>query len=220
MIKAVIFDLDGLLIDSEPLWQEAEIEIFQQVKINLTNKLCLETKGLRIDQVVEYWFQKYPWNNLSKKAVEDLIVSKVIELIESKGEALPGVEQVISFVQQKPVQLALASSSSSKIIKAALQKLGLGELFSQIYSAESEPLGKPHPGVYLTTARKLGVLPQECLAIEDSLNGVLSAKAAQMKCLAIPEGPQINNSRFNIADLQLKSLVDFDESVWQSLNQQ
>jgi len=219
MIKAVIFDLDGLLIDSEPLWQEAEIEIFQQVNIKLTNKLCLQTKGLRIDQVVEYWFQKFPWNNLSKKAVEDLIVSKVIELVESKGKALPGVKQVISFVQQKPVKIALASSSSSKIIKAALKKLGLSKLFSQIYSAESEPLGKPHPGVYLTTAHKLGVRPQECLAIEDSLNGVLSAKAAQMICLAIPESSQRKNSRFDIADLQLESLVDVNESVWQSLEQ-
>ncbi len=220
MIKAVIFDLDGLLIDSEPLWQQAEIEIFQQVNINLTNKLCLQTKGLRIDQVVQYWFQRYPWNNLSKKAVEDLIVTKVIELIELSGKALPGVEKVTSFVQQKPVKIALASSSSSKIIQAALSKLDLSELFSQIYSAESEPLGKPHPGVYLTTAHKLEVTPQECLAIEDSLNGVLSAKAAQMKCLAIPEDSQQDNSRFNIADLQLKSLADFDESVWQSLNQE
>lgn len=220
MIKAVIFDLDGLLIDSEPLWQEAEIEIFQQVNIKLTNQLCLQTKGLRIDQVIEYWFQRYPWSNLSKKAIEDLIVDQVINLIELKGKALPGVEQVTAFVQQKPVKIALASSSSSKIIKAALQKLGLGELFSQIYSAESELLGKPHPGVYLTTARKLGVQPQACLAVEDSLNGVLSAKAAQMKCLAIPEDSQQDNSRFNIADLQLKSLVDFDESVWRSLSQE
>ena len=220
MIKAVIFDLDGLLIDSEPLWQEAEIKVFQQVNISLTSQLCLQTKGLRIDEVVEYWFQKYPWHNLSKKAVEDLIVTNVIELIKDKGTALPGTEQSISFVQSKSVKIALASSSSSKIIKAALQRLDLSELFSQIYSAESEPLGKPHPGVYLTTAHKLGVKPQECLAIEDSLNGVLAAKAAQMKCLAIPEDSQQDNSRFNIADLQLRSLADFDESVWQRLNQE
>ena len=81
VIEAVIFDLDGLLIDSEPLWQEAEILVFQQVNIILTPELCLQTKGLRIDEVVEYWYQKYPWTNLSKQKVEQLIVAKVIELI-------------------------------------------------------------------------------------------------------------------------------------------
>ena len=218
MIKAVIFDMDGLLIDSEPLWQEAEILVFKQVNITLTHELCLQTKGLRIDEVVNYWYQKYPWQNLTKKEVETLIVEKLINLIHLKGEPLPGVEKVVSFVQQKPVKIALASSSATIIIKAALQKLNLIDVFTQIYSAETEPLGKPHPGVYLTTADKLNVLPQECLAIEDSLNGVLAAKSAQMKCIAIPEELEQNNPKFAIADIQLNSLEALNDSVWNSLN--
>ncbi|MEM7595010.1 MAG: hexitol phosphatase HxpB, partial [Cyanobacteria bacterium P01_A01_bin.83] len=160
MIKAVIFDLDGLLIDSEPLWQQAEILIFKQVNIELTPKLCLQTKGLRIDEVVDYWYQKYPWTNLTKSEVEQLIVDKLIELIKSQGKALPGVAHAISFVRQKQVQIALASSSSLKIIQAALKALNLNNAFVEVYSAESEILGKPHPGVYLTTANKLNVAPQ------------------------------------------------------------
>ena len=199
MIKAVIFDLDGLLIDSEPLWQEAEILIFQQVNIVLNNKLCLQTKGLRIDEVVEYWYQKYPWTNMSKQEVETAIVDKVIELIFLKGKPLPGVDTAISFVREKQVKMALASSSSLKIIQAALKKLNLANVFAKVYSAESEKLGKPYPGVYLTTAENLGVAPQTCLAIEDSLNGVLAAKAAQMKCIAIPEAAQGNNSEAKLA---------------------
>ena len=195
MIKAVIFDLDGLLIDSEPLWQEAEILIFQQVNIVLNNRLCLQTKGLRIDEVVEYWYQKYPWTNMSKQEIETAIVDKVIELISLKGKPLPGVDTAISFVQQKVGKMGLASSSSMKIIQAALKKLNLTDIFAEVYSAESEKLGKPYPGVYLTTAEKLGVVPQTCLAIEDSLNGVLAAKAAQMKCIAIPEAPQCDNPK-------------------------
>ncbi|MCC0176214.1 hexitol phosphatase HxpB [Waterburya agarophytonicola K14] len=217
-IKAVIFDLDGLLVDSEPLWQEAEILVFQEVNITLTSELCLRTKGLRIDEVVDYWYQQYPWTNLSKQEIEKAIVVKVIELIYLKGKPLPGVDYAISFVRQKQVKIALASSSSLKIIQATLEKLNLTEVFTEIYSAESEILGKPHPGVYLTTANKLNVTPQECLALEDSLNGVLAAKAAQMKCIAIPELGQQNNLRFAIADKILRSLTELNDEIWDSLN--
>ena len=217
-IEAVIFDLDGLLIDSEPLWQEAEILVFKQVNIYLTRQLCLQTKGLRIDEVVDYWYQRYPWTILSQLEVADSIVDRLIELISLKGESLPGVDDAIAFVRQKPVKMALASSSASNIIRAALQKLELSDVFSQVYSAESEILGKPHPGVYLTTANQLKVAPQKCLAIEDSLNGVLAAKAAQMKCIAIPEPSQQNNPKFAIADRILHSLTELDEEVWNSFN--
>ncbi len=218
MIEAVIFDLDGLLIDSEPLWQEAEILVFAQVNILLTTELCLKTKGLRIDEVVDYWYQQYPWNNLLKSEVEELIVAKVIELIHLKGKPLPGVDNALSLVKSKDVKIALASSSAAKIIQAALQRLDLADVFTQIYSAESEILGKPHPGVYLTTAKKLNVLPQSCLALEDSLNGVLAAKAAQMKCIAIPEVAQQDNPKFAIADTILQSLEEFNQSVWNNLD--
>ena len=217
MIEAVIFDLDGLLIDSEPLWQEAEILVFQQVNIALTRELCLQTKGLRIDEVVEYWYQKYPWTNLTKQKVEQLIVAKVIELIHLKGKPLAGVDRAISFVRQKQVKIALASSSALPIIHAALQRLNLTEVFTEIYSAESEVLGKPYPGVYLTTANKLKVAPQKCLALEDSLNGVLAAKAAQMKCIAIPEPAQRDRPQFAIADTILQSLEELNDTVWHSL---
>lgn len=217
VIKAVIFDMDGLLIDSEPLWQEAEILIFRQVNIALTTELCLQTKGLRIDEVVDYWYQRYPWTNLSLLEVENLIVAKVIELIHLKGKPLPGVKEAIAFVQQKQVEIALASSSATIIIQAALQRLNLTDTFTQIYSAESELLGKPHPGVYLTTASKLNVLPQECLALEDSLNGVLAALAAQMRCIAIPESLEYHNPKFAIADVILKSLAEFNQDIWQKI---
>ena len=217
MFKAVIFDLDGLLIDSEPLWQEAEILIFKRVNIILTPDLCLRTKGLRIDEVVDYWYQRYPWKNLAKQEVEELIVAKLIELIHLKGKPLAGVESAIAFIQQQPVKIALASSSASIIIQAALQKLNLTDVFVRVYSAESEALGKPHPGVYLTTAKQIDVLPQHCLALEDSLNGVLAAKAARMKCIAIPEPLQYNNPQFAIADRILKSLEELDFKVWHEL---
>ncbi|MBE9211820.1 hexitol phosphatase HxpB [Plectonema cf. radiosum LEGE 06105] len=218
MIEAVIFDMDGLLIDSEPLWQQAEIAIFKQVEIILIPSMCLQTKGLRIDEVVEYWYKKYPWDNLSKLQVEEAIVNKLIELIHLQGKALAGVKEAINYVKTKDVKIALASSSSSKIINAALEKLNIADNFEIIYSAESEFLGKPHPGVYLTTADKLGVSPQNCLALEDSLNGVLAAKAAQMKCIAIPEMSEFHNPKFAIADIVLESLEQLNDNIWDLVN--
>ena len=218
MIKAVIFDLDGLLIDSEPLWQEAEILIFKRVNIFLNSELCSQTRGLRIDEVVDYWYRKSPWTNLTKLEVEELIVSKLIELIHLEGKPLPGVAEAIAFVQSKNVKIALASSSALNIIQAALQKLELADTFVEVYSAESEILGKPHPGVYLTTAKKLNIPPQSCLALEDSLNGVLAAKAAQMKCIAIPEAKQQQNPKFTIANRILASLEELNDSVWKDLD--
>ena len=218
MIEAVIFDMDGLLIDSEPLWQQAEITVFKQVDIILIPSMCLQTKGLRIDEVVEYWYKKYPWDKLSKKQVEEAIVDKLIELILTEGKALIGVSEAINFVKSKNLKVALDSSSSYKIINAALQKLKIADDFEIIYSAESETLGKPHPGVYLTTAEKLGISPQNCLALEDSLNGVLAAKSAQMKCIAIPEISEYHNPKFAIADMVLESLELLDDNIWDFVN--
>lgn len=219
MIKAVIFDMDGLLIDSEPFWQQAEIEMFKQVNIPLNHKLCRQTTGLRIDEVVNYWYNKFPWKTLPKSKLVEDITNRVIELISEHGEAKPGVYEIIEFFKTKNLKIALASSSSYPIIEIVLKKLGIKTIFTSIYSASEEPYGKPHPGVYLTTAENLQVIPQDCLVLEDSLNGVIAAKAAQMKCVAVPELFPDYNPKYIIADLVIKSLSEIEGNIWQRLNQ-
>jgi sugar-phosphatase len=214
MIKAIIFDMDGLLIDSEPLWQEAEIATFRGVGISLDRTMCLETTGMRTDEMVAYWYRRYPWKNPTKKGIERSIIDSIINMVRARGNPKEGVEQVMEFVKLQGLKSALASSSPYPIIEAVVDKFNLREKLGVIYSAEEEEFGKPHPGVYVTTARKLQVLPEECLAIEDSLNGVLSAKAAKMKCIAVPEGAARNDRRFAIADVVLDSLADVDAQVW------
>src|SRR6185369_7109912 len=101
MIQAIIFDMDGLLIDSEPLWEEAELEVFNQVGVPLTSEMTKQTMGLRVDEVVQHWFDLYPWKDISHKEMEAKIVEKVIALIKEKGTAKEGVNEMIRFFKDK-----------------------------------------------------------------------------------------------------------------------
>lgn len=218
MIKAVILDMDGLLIDSEPIWEEAEVLCFAKVGVPLTSEMTKRTMGLRVDEVVQYWFTRYPWKEITQKEVKTEIVEKVIELVKEKGIARKGVNELIAMLKRKNFPLAIASSSQTEIINAVLNKLGIGQEIEVIHSAEHEPFGKPHPVVYITAAEKLGVLPQDCLAFEDSPNGVLAAKAAKMKCVAVPDEKMKEDKRFFIADKVINSLLDFTEKDFDDLS--
>ncbi len=218
MLRAVIFDMDGVLIDSEPFWQESEMEVFGRLGLTLTREMCLQTMGLRVDEVVEYWRRRQTFDEAPAGALEDAIIGGVAERIRLKGEAKEGAAHALGFFRARGLRVALASSSAYRLIGAVTERLGLAGEFEVVYSAEEEEYGKPHPGVYLSTARRLGVAPAECAAIEDSFNGVLAAKAARMRCLAVPEPAQRLDPRFAIADAVLDSLADVNEEVWQRLD--
>jgi mannitol-1-/sugar-/sorbitol-6-/2-deoxyglucose-6-phosphatase len=216
-IEAVIFDLDGVLIDSEPLWQYAEIEVFASVGIILDRGLCRLTMGLRCDEVVAYWAARHPWTGRANADVEGELLRVVAEHVRRQGQPKPGIDGVLRLLASRGVRVALASSSPYVVITAALERLGLATAFPYVYSAEEEPYGKPHPGVYLTTAAKLGVPPLRCCAIEDSPNGVLAAKAAKMACVAIPEATLADDPRIRIADRVVSTLGDLDDAAWDAL---
>lgn len=208
-IDAIIFDMDGLLIDSEPLWRIAEVEALTEVGVSITEADAVETTGLRTDEVVELWHARYPWREPAKKTVEARIVSRLIALVRERGEAMPGVHEALEALSGAGYPLAIASSSASEIIAATLETLGLAGYFRVTQSAEHEPFGKPHPGVYIEAARALGVEPRLCLAFEDSPNGVIAAKAARMTCIAVPDPVLAADRRFGAADLVLGSLAEF-----------
>ena len=218
MIEAVIFDMDGVLIDSEPIWRKAEQIVFRDVGIELTEEMCLQTTGLRTDETVGHWYRYKPWENKSQEEVGNDIEETVCDIIDKKGRPAPGVRKVIEFFNRAGIPKALASSSSLEVIDRVLDRLGLKQEFKLIYSAATEDFGKPHPAVYITTAKKMAVYPVNCLAIEDSLAGLIAAKAAKMRTIAVPEESNLKDPRFTIADVRLGSLEQFSESHWKFLN--
>jgi len=214
-MRAAIFDMDGLLIDSEPLWRRAEVEVFATVGVPLTEAMCEATTGLRIDEVAAHWHRRQPWEGESVASVAGRIVERMIGLVAEEGAAQPGAHAAIDACARAGLTLALASSSPERLIDATLARLGLGERFVIRRSAEHEELGKPHPAVFLRTAEDLGVEAADCLVFEDSLNGVLAAKAARMTCVAVPER---DDPRFCIADRVLGSLEQVEATLPSLLN--
>lgn len=212
-MKVAIFDMDGLLIDSEPLWRQAERRVFRTVGVDLTDAMCHETQGLRSDEVVAYWYRRFPWTGKSRERVGAELIEAVIRLIVDAGEALPGVYDALSALRVSGLRLGLASSSPPRLIEAVVRKLGIEHCFAAMCSAVDHERGKPDPAVYLAAASRLEVAPAECVAFEDSVPGVRSAKAAGMRVVAVPAPSQYADPAFDIADWKLHSLADFSPAL-------
>ena len=202
-IKAVIFDMDGILIDSEPAWQLAEQTVLNSFGLNLTLEEVEQTTGLRIDQVVSYWYQRFPWPNYDNTAAANRIVNEVIAQINTTGKPMLGVIDSLEACKRLGLKIGLATSSSSRIIHAVLEKLAIGHYFEALESAETLAYGKPHPEVYLNCANALGIAPSQCIAIEDSFNGLIAARAATMQTVAIPAPHTVNQAKWVIAHHKL-----------------
>lgn len=208
MIKFAMFDMDGLLIDSEPLWQEAEKKVFQKVDIHLTTEMCQETTGTRIDEMVAYWYQRFPWQGPSQEDVALEVLNEVSHLIHQKGESLKGVNGLLETFSSAGVEMAVVSSSPKMLIEAVTEKLEIRSYFKSYFSAEDEKYGKPHPAVYMRALDEQGFATNESIVFEDSLTGILAAKAAKLKVIAIPEEAKFKDERFSIADAKFASLED------------
>ena len=209
--EAAIFDMDGLLIDSEVLWHEAEIEILGGLGVPLAAEGCRTTKGMFVNEVTAHWHRLHPWG--ADPAPDDVavtIVDRVIDLVLAKGLLKPGAEHAIELCASTGMRLAVASSSEYRLIEAALGHFGLRDSFDLVHSAEDEAFGKPHPAVFLSTAAELGVEARRCLVWEDAPAGVLAAKAASMVCIAVPEAGEGGHPAFGLADLVVDSLLDVD----------
>ena len=207
--QAVIFDMDGVLIDSEPLWKIAMEDVFHSIGSNLTKQDFQKTVGLRLDEVIHFWFHHEGWKNCTPQEIEAAIVSKMCELIKETGCPLPGVLETLKFLKNQGLKIGLATSSYRILIETVLTQLNMHSYFDFTHSAENEAFGKPHPAVYLSVANYFKVEPSKCLVIEDSLNGIISGKAAKMKVVCIPEKTHHPEPKLVLADYHFEDMDCF-----------
>jgi mannitol-1-/sugar-/sorbitol-6-/2-deoxyglucose-6-phosphatase len=186
MKKAIIFDMDGLLVESESVWGIAEEAMLVERGMT-TNVEARETLvGLRMDEFMTKMREIYSLKDTVDVLSEELIV-RMLTLIPPSVKPQPGAQELLKFVAEQQIPCAIASSSPARIIDATVKAQGWEHIFSVRCSAEHEERGKPAPDVYLRAAEKLGVAPQDCLTLEDSPNGARAAIAAGMLCYAVPD---------------------------------
>jgi len=214
--KAVIFDMDGILINSEPYWKAAEQTVFaaQGIDPEIQHQLP-DTTGLRIDQVVRLWLQVAGNKSVNAASITQQIIEYVIDKINEERPLLPGVRHALQLCQQSGVKIGLASASPMSMITTVVNLFELTPYFITLSSAEALPYSKPHPQVYLNAAKALGVDPLHCLAIEDSVNGMVAAKAARMRVFTVPAHEQTEWPVWSLADRKLTSLSELTPDMLQ-----
>ncbi len=215
--KAVIFDMDGLLIDSEPLWQEAGRETLASFGHTLTVDQYHSSTGLRTEEWIEHWFHFFGISMELAPAAVNTIVAKAIEKIDQRGKLLPGAAETIQLFREQDFRIGLATSSPMELVEVVLPKLNTGNAFDAISSAGLLPFGKPHPLVYINCAAELNTSPLQCIALEDSFNGLIAAKAARMKCIVVPSPGDFQAGKWDAADLKLSSLTELSLQHLQQL---
>ncbi len=207
-IKAVIFDMDGLLIDSEPLWEEAMIKAYEIKGYTVTTDMLKVVKGNRVDEAVANVSRQINCNMSGNTELENIVLNNVINLIRDQGIALKGAIECINYCRNCGYKVALASSAMYSVINAVSERMSINGSFDVVYSAEEEQYGKPHPGVFISTAQKLNVPAVQCVVLEDSVNGVIAAKASNMSAIAVPHPDQIKDKGFGIADHVVNNLIE------------
>lgn len=213
-IKAAIFDMDGLLINSEPYWHAAELATFTEMGIDpaIRDKLP-DTTGLRIDQVIKLWLQAAEISDITPAAISNKIIEKVTTQIIANQPLMPGVHQALTLCQQLGLKIGLASASPQALLQTVVSLFDLQRYFMVISSAEMLTYSKPHPQVYLNAASALGVDPLQCVALEDSVNGMIAAKSARMRLIVIPAAVQAASPVWSLADAKLTALTALNAEI-------
>ena len=211
-IRAAIFDMDGVLLDSEPLHHQTVNEILAQEGHG----------GLPFAEYVPYMgtTDEYTWQDLIRRFglghpfpyYRDLYDARILEQYRRSSEISPGAGWLVGELKARGLRLAVASSSRGEWVETCLAALGLRQYFDAVVTGDMVKRGKPDPEIYLLAAAHLGALPEQCLAFEDAPKGVAAARAAGMYTVAV-ETPYTAGQDTAAAQIQLRSLADFDLSI-------
>ena len=216
MIEAIIFDMDGTLVDTEPFNTEIERRQFRLNKIVISEENHQKYLGVASDAM---WKEIAEQHNL-RIPVEELIEQNHLESIRyfteiEKIPVMPGLVDLLEKLQDKKYPMAVASSSTPEIIDLILDKTNLKNYFQVIVSAEQAGKSKPEPDVFLLAAEKLGIQPANCLVVEDSENGIKAALAAGMTCVAY-QSPDTDPQKQKEADAVIQNYPQLERIIIES----
>lgn len=212
--SALIFDMDGLLVDSEPVWHQVEIELIESHGYSYSAEVRESGIGMRVDEFAAILQRHYPKLGDSPSAIEKAITDRMLALPAERIKARPGANEIIRFAARRDIPRAIASSSSQAVIEHFTRLLGWQDLLPRRYSAEFVKRGKPAPDIYLHAAEQLGIAPERCLALEDSRAGTRSALAAGMTCFTVPDLSHSSLADFaDVNDKLFSSLTEALEAI-------
>jgi HAD superfamily hydrolase (TIGR01509 family) len=215
-LEAVLFDMDGVVIDSEPLWSEAELHLLARRNLRYSPKLKTVLMGRESREAVGIFVEHY---NL-RESIDSVLEERnqlIAKLFREHLQPIPHALQLVRSVRESGIKTGLVSSSPKKLMGLVLDKFSITGLFDLIVSGDQVNLGKPAPDIYLTAARELGVTPENCLVIEDAPNGVAAAKAAGMYCVAI--STSVSEPELAAADRVIGGFDEIDPQLLQALMQ-
>lgn len=212
-IQAIFFDMDGVLMYSEPFWREAESLVFKRdFGIALSVEDVHLTTGLKTTEVVELHKKKYGFE-CDKEKIGFEIEKEVIRQVYEKGEPMQGLKELTQWIEEQGWRRCLVTSSSSYVYEHIVKFVGLENFFERKFTAYDEQWGKPHPAVYLSAIDYIQLPKGNIIVIEDSMNGVKAAYSAGLKTLGLPEEYNKSNPEYLSKVLQIFSshyeILDF-----------
>jgi HAD superfamily hydrolase (TIGR01509 family) len=209
MIKALIFDMDGVIIDSEPIHIQLTVDVLKDVGVTPQDDEIYEFIGVRNEEMWETLKKRHGINESIEQLMARQKAYKMERFINNKLEPIDGVLDLLRAAKRKGLSIALATSSPRYFAKYILKAVKAAVFFDELVTADEVSNGKPDPEIYLKAASALGVLPEECLVIEDAYYGILAAKKAGMKCIGF-KNPNSGNQDTSMADYVVTSLQDIN----------
>ena len=210
-IEAVIFDLDGTLVDSMGMWHEVDVRFMEEHGYSIVPGLSEEIEGMSMTETAEWFIKKYnldqtveslkdEWNNIAKYAYE--------HEIQPKSHAL----EFLKTLKEHGIKTGISTSNSTVLMNTCLAATGIGKYIDVASSGCMVEHGKPAPDIYLASAKELGVNPNKCLVFEDIVNGIKAGKAAGMRTCAVPDDAAAKDwdEKIALADFYI---YDFSEAI-------
>ena len=213
MLKAVIFDVDGTLLDTERIYMQAWKDAAAELGYVMTVELLRKTRAVD-EKVAARIFEEEIGNGFSYAETRPIRVRIAEEIIERESPILkPGVLALLTFLQQKGIRLSVASSTNTKTTKEHLEINGIADRFEVIVGGDMIEKGKPNPDIFLKAAQLLGEAPEDCIVVEDSPAGIRAGNAAGMKAVLVPDQAAITQEIIDLSDTVLESLLEMPAYV-------